>query len=44
VKSRHYPIGEEEFKREMEPEIIEQRGRRGRPVKISYYQFFCAIF
>jgi transposase len=44
VKNRYYPIEEEEFKKAIEVEIIEQRSKRGRPMKISYYQFFCAVF
>lgn len=40
---RHYPLKEEEFKREIEPHIVAYKNRLGRPSTINYYEFFCAI-
>ena len=43
MQSRKYPISEEHFKTFLEPIILENRKKSGRPTKISHYQFFCAI-
>ena len=40
---RKYPISKEKFKELVEPTIIGNLKKMGRPTKISHYQFFCSI-
>lgn len=41
--TRYYPIKESDFIKEIEPYIIGQKKRSGRPSNISHFQFFSAI-
>ena len=43
TKERKYRIEEGEFKKEIEPKILKNRKKIGRPTKISHYRFFCGI-
>jgi transposase len=43
MESRYDPLKEEDFAREGVPLIEQHKKVSGRPGKISFYQFFCAI-
>lgn len=41
--TRKYPISEKRFKTLINPIIIEEKKKLGRPTSISHYKFFCGI-
>lgn len=43
MNSRHYPLTEADFKREIEPYIISFKNRSGQPTCVTHYDFFCAV-
>jgi transposase len=42
-KDRHYPLTREQFQAIIEPIMIKERKKSGRPTKISHYEFFCGV-
>lgn len=43
TKDRKYPISESKFKELIEPIIIKEQKKSGRPVRVSHYKFFCGV-
>ncbi len=43
MNNRLYPFSEDYFKEHIHPHILSFKDGRGRPAKISGYQFFCAV-
>ncbi len=43
MNNRLYPFSEDYFKEHIHPHILSFKDGRGRPAKISDYQFFCAV-
>jgi transposase len=42
-KDRNSPLTEELFQQVIEPLIIRERKKSGRPTKVSHYKFFCGV-
>ena len=43
LRDRKYPLTEEQFQEVIEPIIIRERKKSGRPTKVSHYKFFCGV-
>lgn len=43
MNKRLYPLSEEQFNEQVLPHLLSYKDGRGRPARISDYEFFCAV-